>query len=274
MNIESRQAQGEWWSDSAFLLPLLLDTLPGLIDIRTVDGVIRVVNQGAAEMFRKTPQEMVGKLDSEIFPTEMLTFIQGTDQLVLRSGYPRNFEETFEIFERTVFFEIFKFPIRDSQDQITAILTVANDLTSHKKVEDDLGRVTGLLQTLTQLVPSGVFRTDLEGRYTFVNSQWQLLSGMTEKEALGIPWDRILHPEDHDPVIREWNRTVIQEMPFAMEYRLLCGNGDTVWVRAEARVLRNPEGAPEGYLSTLQDITPLRTTDKQSKSFAQLKIEA
>jgi PAS domain S-box-containing protein len=147
MNDLNQSATGDFWNHTEFVLQLLLDSTPSLVEIRTASGIIKLINRAGTDLLQKNPTEIIGKRDQEVYPPELLTFIQFTDQLILRGGYSRKFEETFELFGESYFFEFTKIPLRDSSNQLSGFLTIANDLTNQKKAEDELAEVTQLLQT-------------------------------------------------------------------------------------------------------------------------------
>ncbi|NET60634.1 MAG: EAL domain-containing protein [Symploca sp. SIO2E6] len=59
-------------------------------------------------------------------------------------------------------------------------------------------------QTLANLSPIGLFRTDAEGQFTEVNQHWCEMAGLTPSAALGEGWLQTVHPDDRERVFRDW----------------------------------------------------------------------
>src|SRR5579871_5543273 len=70
--------------------------------------------------------------------------------------------------------------------------------------------------------------------------------GFSQAEWLGDPilWYRQLHPEDRDRWNHEFASTCGIGEAFESEYRFVARNGQSVWVHAEAKVVRDEDGVP------------------------------
>lgn len=70
-------------------------------------------------------------------------------------------------------------------------------------------------------------------------------------------WSQSLYPEDRVRVLAEYTAACEKGRDFTSEYRLLARDGHTIWVRDEARVLREP-GKDQLMLGMMRDITSQR----------------
>ena len=52
------------------------------------------------------------------------------------------------------------------------------------------------VQCLAQIAPIGIIRADSQGRYIYANARWCEMTGYPAETALGIGWDRVVHPEE------------------------------------------------------------------------------
>ena len=52
----------------------------------------------------------------------------------------------------------------------------------------------GLFQTLADNSPVGIFQTDAEGLYLYVNRRWCEIAGLKPEQAYGAGWANALHP--------------------------------------------------------------------------------
>ncbi|MBE7548515.1 MAG: PAS domain S-box protein [Candidatus Kuenenia stuttgartiensis] len=49
---------------------------------------------------------------------------------------------------------------------------------------------------MTNILPVGIFYTDFEWNFLFVNEQWCKITGLTTDESLGNGWMGVLHGGD------------------------------------------------------------------------------
>ena len=112
-----------------------------------------------------------------------------------------------------------------------------------------------LFQTLAQVSPVGIFRTDVRGDCVYVNERWCEIAGISADAALGQGWARAIYPADRDRVVAEWYRSAEENRPFKMEYRLQRPDGVSTWVMGQAMREPGDLDQPRGYVGTITDIT-------------------
>jgi PAS domain S-box-containing protein len=125
---------------------------------------------------------------------------------------------------------------------------------ARQRTEEALRASEERFWTLAQLSPVGIFQTDAEGNYLYLNERWCDIAGLTEQEALGQGWARGTHPDDRDRVLNEWQEATELALPFKAEYRFQRADGGTSWVLAEAAVQRNDANKVTGYVGTVTEL--------------------
>jgi len=83
-------------------------------------------------------------------------------------------------------------------------------------------------------------------------------------EEVGF-WDGLIHPKDLGAVLAEDERVEETGEPFSMEYRMISADGETVWVRDEALLVRDEDGEPLYWQGVLTDVTTSKTLEEQLK---------
>src|SRR5262249_54196699 len=68
----------------------------------------------------------------------------------------------------------------------------------------------------------------------------------------------MIHPDDRDSARVQFERGIAQGKPFAIEHRMIGGDGRVVWVRRETLPRIGEDGSYLGYLGVMQDITEQR----------------
>jgi diguanylate cyclase (GGDEF)-like protein/PAS domain S-box-containing protein len=70
-------------------------------------------------------------------------------------------------------------------------------------------------------------------------------------------WEERVHPDDRERVVTACDRSIETGDPFRVEYRGLHRNGDVVWIREEAVLIRDDDGAPRYWLGIMMDQSEL-----------------
>jgi PAS domain S-box-containing protein len=135
------------------------------------------------------------------------------------------------------------------------------DITKRKQAEEALQESQHLFQTLAQVSPVGIFRTNPDGNTTYVNPKYLDLSGLSSEEAYGIGWLNAVHPEDRGKLSGTWLNNFKSKRESGAEYRFLKPDGSIVWVigKAVPELIGNEV---TGYIGTITDITGRKWTEE------------
>ncbi|MDH7489966.1 MAG: PAS domain S-box protein, partial [Anaerolineae bacterium] len=135
------------------------------------------------------------------------------------------------------------------------LLCVVRDITERKRMEEALRDSERRYQTLAEMSPMGIFRTDAQGKTTYVNPRWSQISGADPQDALGDGWTQAVHPEDREKTLSGWREAVREGVVSPAEYRFLRPNGTVAWVMGLAVPEVDDQGNVVGYVGTITDIT-------------------
>lgn len=80
-----------------------------------------------------------------------------------------------------------------------------------------------------------------------------------------------VHPEDRPRLEAVVGRSLSDGHPFTIEYRILLGDGTTVWLRSEGGVEQDPEGEVTRLVGTSQDVTERRLAEAREQEIETLK---
>ena len=110
-------------------------------------------------------------------------------------------------------------------------------------------------QTLTRVVPVGIFSTNRLGETVYVNPAWCHISGISAEESMGIGWLNAVHPDDRERIESNWEITMQQQGISNADYRFVHPDGSVSWVIGQAVPELNTDGEVVGYIGTITDIT-------------------
>ena len=90
-------------------------------------------------------------------------------------------------------------------------------------------------------------------------------------------WSDLLHPEDHDRVLREYYAAIEDytgKKVYNVEYRLLTKDRGYRWFQATGKLSRREDGTPITYVGMFVDITERKETDEKLREQRALLEEA
>ena len=141
------------------------------------------------------------------------------------------------------------------------------DVTERKNVEQKIKESEQQYQTLAQISPVGIFRTNAAGSTTYVNPKWCQISGLSADEAMKEGWLQVVHPDDREKLTINWEISTQKQCSSSAEYRFIRPDGSIVWVIGHAVPEKNTIGDIVGYVGTITNISQLMLAEQSlSKS--------
>jgi PAS domain S-box-containing protein len=110
-------------------------------------------------------------------------------------------------------------------------------------------------RALSEFLPIGIFQTDREGNFIYTNPRWQEMFGLSREESIRHGWRPVLHEDDHDHVISEWERSITTHTEFNLEFRIHHGRGDVRVVHVRSRPMQTNELDATSHVGSVEDIT-------------------
>jgi diguanylate cyclase (GGDEF)-like protein/PAS domain S-box-containing protein len=157
---------------------------------------------------------------------------------------------------------------RDEDGEVYSVVLSFADISSRKRTEDALRDSESHLRSLSEAVPVGVFRTNMEGRLTYVNPRWTEITGLDSQEAFRLEPFELFHPEDRERGIQGVTEAWQRGASFDDQLRILARDGSTKWVQYRQSVIRDKFGTPTGAIGSIEDVSPLIDAQEQSARLA------
>jgi PAS domain S-box-containing protein len=141
----------------------------------------------------------------------------------------------------------------------TLQLEVANrelrkQIVERERAEEGVRRSEDRLRLVIDTIPHQIWSGPPEGSLDFCNAQWLSYMGLTQEEAQGEGWQRMLHPHDRERVLIAWAESVSQGTPYEQEERHRGAHGQYRWFLSRGVPLRDSEGRIVGWYGTNTDI--------------------
>ena len=152
------------------------------------------------------------------------------------------------------------------------------EIEERKRTEVALREAELRYRSLVEQLPVVTYRTSptLETAPHYVSPQIEKLTGYSPLKWMDDPhfWQELLHPDDLKTVIGGVAADLLQEADSAHEYRLRTIDGRWVWVRDEARVIKDENGKTLFIQGTLSDISEQKRTEEALRASEEKFIKA
>lgn len=133
---------------------------------------------------------------------------------------------------------------------------------SRLQLQKSLAERNQFITTVTAISPVGLFRADLDGKLLWYNQRTRMLLGLLGNEQDSSAWLANVHPSHSDRVLAAWRDALERRAAFHQEFMVQQANQQIHWVMGEATPSWS-DGACEGFVGTLSDITPLKLAVEQ-----------
>ena len=157
--------------------------------------------------------------------------------------------------------------IRDVEGTPVYWQGLIQDLSDRKRAEDSFRASEARYRMLVEQVPAVVYEMDPddERRTLFVSPQVEALFGYSQEEWLDQPdiWIELLHPDDREIELAAHDLHNETGEPWIQEYRLIASDGRVVWVRDQARLVRDGSGNASTWQGIMLDITSQKDMEER-----------
>jgi PAS domain S-box-containing protein len=133
---------------------------------------------------------------------------------------------------------------------------------SYKQKYNEIGKAIEVSENryrmLTNISPSGIFLTNINGEIIFINPSWSKISGLSQREAINNEWFTAVHPDDRILVQNEWNLAVSNKLACHSKFRFTHKNGTVNWVLCQLIPEKDSDSIVTGFVGTITDITEIK----------------
>ncbi|PKP39277.1 MAG: hypothetical protein CVT98_02420 [Bacteroidetes bacterium HGW-Bacteroidetes-15] len=211
---------------------ILVETSQDGISLMDMSGVMLFVNSRKAQMLKaKESIDLVGQNAFNYLTKESIAKVTSLMPRIIEDGFMNSLEADVRRNDGSTFQAEFNVTIlKDSSGQPKYMMDTMRDITERKMSEKALVESQQLFQTLSQMSPVGIFRTNPKGHYTYLNPRWSELSGLSPEEALADGWILSIHPDDRESIEKKWRICIAERTKFREEFRYLKKDGSVTWV--------------------------------------------
>lgn len=138
LDISEKKRMERLLKENEETLAKVFDTATDAMFIKDANGRFVMANKAFADLFGRTPKEILGKSDKDLSPPEIAVEAAKEDAEVARTGKTMNFTRPRTLPSGNYYFNTVKTPMRNLQGEITGVLGITRDITALKKMESEL----------------------------------------------------------------------------------------------------------------------------------------
>jgi len=228
------------------------------IFVKDTAGRYVFVNAAAARHLGRTPADMIGRDDTELFPAEAAARLHAGDGAVMAECKLHTVEEQLTMPDGgTKVFLTTKGPVTDSGGQVLGLFGIAHDITERMRAEHALHVSQERLQTVIDATCDGVWDWNLRDETLFRTDSISRLTGIAPGGGALDNLMRSVHPDDAAPLrehLHNHRRGLLPEVD--IDFRIVHTSGAVAWVKVRGKVVeRQPDGTALRMAGTIADIT-------------------
>ncbi|WP_350293879.1 ATP-binding protein [uncultured Croceitalea sp.] len=134
---------------------------------------------------------------------------------------------------------------------------------ANQQLKNKVKSIQGKLSKVATNIKDIIFEMDINGRWTYLNSAWERLSGFTIEESLGKEYYEYLPKE----VTEAFRKKLIYENEnfelYRSSFTYVRPDGITLWLDVSIKPIVRSNGEVEGYIGSISDITELKIAEQK-----------
>jgi PAS domain S-box-containing protein len=206
-------------------LEAVLEVIDDAVYLKDRRGRYRIINSAGARMLGRSAEEVIGRVDSELFAPESARMIMERDRRIMAEGIAVMFEDAADSVGADRSDRNTKGPYRDDHGSVIGVVGISRDITDSRRAEEELRQTRELLSRLLDHAPVAIYVTDRDGRLRLVNRAWEEVCRRSRQEAVGHPLEEIFAPETAARFLDQNRRVLEATAPLAFEEEAVALEG-------------------------------------------------
>ncbi len=251
------------------LVQAIVDGSGDAIFAKDLEGRYLLCNREVYRLMGRSPEQVLGHSDAELFPPEQAAALRANDQRVAREAAVSTHEEVLQTQRGLTVFLATKGPLRGADGAITGIFGISRDITERQHAEAAVRDAEATQRTLLAAMADGMFVAQ-QHRFVFANPALPRLLGYTPEDFIGLPFEAVVAPEHLALCTGRYEQRIAGGAP-PEQYEVMLlrqGGGPRLWVELTATRF-DYRGQP-AVLGLIRDITERRQAQQALRDAAAL----
>ena len=244
----------------------LANSIPQLAWMTDATGWIYWYNQRWYDYTGTTLEEMQGWGWQSVHHPDLIENVTKKFKKAIADGEP--YEQIFLLRSKEGEYRWFltrALPIRNENGEVVQWFGTNTDVTDQRNIENALKQSEEKFRTLAETMPQLVWMTDNKGAYEYASHQWMEYSGLDPKKEES--WQKLVHPDDMQPMMKVWFKSLSSGEPYYAEVRLINTKGEYRWHVVQGKPIRNEDTAITKWIGAFTDIHDQKIKEQQKDEF-------
>lgn len=225
--------------------------------IKDRDGRYLMANAQASLLMGRSPEELVGRTDPEVFGAAGQDHLRADLDLMERGAAEVVEEEPVVVDGEPRTFLKTKAPLRDGSGEVIGLVAVSTDISDRKRLEEGLRRREAQLAEAQAIAKVGSWEWDVVADEVTWSAEFYEMLGMDP--ALVTPtyegFIELIHPDDRAAAEGALQRALEGGEAYAVAHRLIRADGGERMMICRGRVDRDLDGTPLRMVGASLDLT-------------------
>ena len=252
-DINERKRMNEELRVSEERYRVLTESSGDIIFIRDHEGRFTYMNQRGFTILGLSPEQVTGRMPSDIFPPDVAKRQQQQFLEVLTSKHPVGGELMIPIHGEPRWFHVTLMPLADGDGTIDNVMGSVRDITQRKQMEEQLRQGEQKFRDLVENISDVIISLDLEGKITYISPVIQGLYGYIPEEVVGHHFRQFIHPDDVGHTLQDFRHRRDGDYSKS-ELRIHAKDGTIHFISIHPRPLLS-DGRIIGFNYVMADIT-------------------
>lgn len=269
----------------------VINAIPDLFFYKNVDGVYKSCNEKFGHFADKTPNELIGCTDYDLFPVNMADMFRLNDKEMMKQEKARINEERVTYPDgKERYLQTVKTPFYNKNKELQGIIGISRDITEIKKAQlhlieknkkivevlkktkeneeknrflsNDLMQNISFKQELLNSISLPVFYKDKKGKYLGCNKAFETYFKLTEDNIVGKSvFD--LFPDEKAQMFHAKDIELYENSKYQKyEAKIINGHGEARDVIYSKNIFLDEENEIAGLVGTLTDISLIKEHER------------
>ena len=166
-------------------------------------------------------------------------------------------------------------PFRDPEGRLIGVVESFQDITDQERAAAELMAEREQLNVTLRSLGEGVITTDTTGNITLINKAAEEITGWSQEDALGRPFEEVFNVFDEDPdstVDQPMDKTISSGYEtIAKPKRLVTRDGEQKLVSERGAPIRDVESRVTGIVLVFRDVTEQRRMEEEFAKIQKLE---
>ncbi len=138
---------------------------------------------------------------------------------------------------------------------------LTKEIAERKRIEEQVRSAEGQSRKMLDTISQQIWGGPSDGTLDYCNYQWRAYAGLELEEIQGDGWQKMLHPDDKERVLKAWYESVATGKPYEQEERHRRADGVYRWFLCRGVPMMDAEGRIERWFGSNTDITELKEAE-------------